>query len=79
MSRGAREVSVKLCHGDRDRGRGVVTAAGSSSAGSRSVVERFADEREPFLSRSVVFGSKDVTSVKRDNLLESEDVYVCRS
>ena len=76
LPRGAGEVSVKLCHRDRDRGRRVVTAG---SAGAWSVVECFADKREPFLSRSIVFGSKDVASIKRNNLLESEDIYICRS
>ena len=76
LSRGAREVSVKLSHGDRERGRRVV---GSATASSWSVVESFADEGEPFLSRSVVFGSEDVASVERNNLLEAEDVYVCGS
>ena len=66
---GAGEVSVKLCHRDRERGRRVVAAG---SAGAWSVVERFADKREPFLSRSVVFSSKDVASIKRNYLLEPE-------
>ena len=49
------------------------------AGGPWSVVERFADEREPFLSRSVVFGTEDVASVERNDLLEAEDVYVCGS
>lgn len=36
------------------------------------VVERFPDEGMPFLGRAVVFSSKDITGIKRNNLLESK-------
>ncbi|AAF79725.1 T25N20.13 [Arabidopsis thaliana] len=65
----SREISIKLCHRHRDRGRRVITAG---SASSWSVIKRFSDKREPFLSRSIVFSSKDISSIKRNNLLESE-------